>query len=162
MISLKNWLAQIDFTFPQRPDGRDCGRSTRTQRLSATRRTYACNPSLVPRRSARRCNGKSRFIWLRSRVRSPGFPPLSLPIPNVRMNSESDFPRTSSRFWVRTASVHTQASNRRGRLPKGSLLSRCRHSSPRCKGSVLRRTCTDTAGRGWCGAGSTAPSVRVP
>ena len=39
------------------------------------------------------------------------------------MNSESDFPRTSSRLWVRTASVHTQASKRRGRLPKGSLLS---------------------------------------
>ena len=36
------------------------------------------------------------------------------------MNSASDFPRTSSRDWVRTASVETQASKSRGRLPKGS------------------------------------------
>ncbi len=31
-------------------------------------------------------------------------------------------PRTNSRLWVRTASVETQASSNRGRLPKGSLL----------------------------------------
>ena len=37
------------------------------------------------------------------------------------MNSESEDPKTSSRLWVRTASVHTQANNRRGRLPNGSL-----------------------------------------
>ena len=43
--------------------------------------------------------------------------------PRDRMKSESDFPRTSSRLPVRTASVHTQASSNRGRLPKGSLLS---------------------------------------
>ena len=39
------------------------------------------------------------------------------------MNSESDGPRTISGFWVRTASVQSQAIKRRGRLPKGSLLS---------------------------------------
>ena len=38
------------------------------------------------------------------------------------MKSESDDPRISTRLWVRTASVHSQASKRRGRLPKGSLL----------------------------------------
>ena len=37
------------------------------------------------------------------------------------MNSESERPRTSSRLPVRTASVETQASNSRGKLPKGSL-----------------------------------------
>ena len=41
------------------------------------------------------------------------------------MNSESERPRTSSRLLVFTASVHTQASSRRGRLPKGSY--DCRH-----------------------------------
>ena len=39
------------------------------------------------------------------------------------MNSESERPRTNSRLWVRTASVETQASSNRGRLPKSSLLS---------------------------------------
>ena len=39
------------------------------------------------------------------------------------MNPESDFPRTNSRLWVRTASVETQASSSRGMFPKGSLLS---------------------------------------
>ena len=37
-----------------------------------------------------------------------------------RMNPESEEPRTSSRDWVRTASVETQANKRRERLPKGS------------------------------------------
>ena len=37
------------------------------------------------------------------------------------MNSASERPRTSSRHWVRTASVQTQASNNRGMFPKGSL-----------------------------------------
>ena len=40
----------------------------------------------------------------------------------LQMDSISDFPRTNSRLWVRTASMHTQASNRRGRLPKGSFV----------------------------------------
>ena len=39
------------------------------------------------------------------------------------MNFASDGPRINVRLWVRTASVHTQANNRRGRLPYGSLLS---------------------------------------
>ena len=38
------------------------------------------------------------------------------------MNSESEDPRTSSRLWVRTVSVQTQANKSRGRFPKGSLL----------------------------------------
>ena len=38
------------------------------------------------------------------------------------MNPESEEPRTSSRLWVRTASVHTQASSSRGRFPKGSFV----------------------------------------
>ena len=56
-------------------------------------------------------------------MRSPRLPPLSLRIPNLRMNPASEEPRTNSRLWVRTASVHTQASSRRGRFPKGSRLS---------------------------------------
>ena len=39
------------------------------------------------------------------------------------MNLESESPRTITRLWVRTASVQSQAIKRRGRLPKGSLLS---------------------------------------
>ena len=35
----------------------------------------------------------------------------------LAMNSESERPRTNSRLWVRTASVETQANNKRGRLP---------------------------------------------
>ena len=38
-----------------------------------------------------------------------------------RINSESERPRTSSRLWVCTASVETQASKSRGKFPKGSL-----------------------------------------
>ena len=52
--------------------------------------------------------------------RAPVAPPPTGSIPTVRMNSESDFPRISSRLWVCTASVQTQASNRRGKLPKGA------------------------------------------
>ena len=63
---------------------------------------------------------KSRFIWLRSRVRSPRLPPPIGAMPSRRMNPESEEPRTSSRDWVRTASVQTQANKRRERLPKGS------------------------------------------
>ena len=37
------------------------------------------------------------------------------------MNSASDFPRTSSRDWVRTASVETQASKSRGQVAEGEL-----------------------------------------
>ena len=40
---------------------------------------------------------KSRRIWLRSRVRTPPRPPLWVWISSFRMNSESDFPSTSSR-----------------------------------------------------------------
>ena len=68
------------------------------------------------------CALKSRFIWLHSRVRSPRLPPPIGTMSSRRMNPESEEPRTSSRDWVRTASVHSQASKRRGRLPKGSLL----------------------------------------
>ena len=56
---------------------------------------------------------------LRSRVRPPLVPPPTGTKSSLRMNSESEAPRNSSRLWVRTASVDTQASNRRGRLPKG-------------------------------------------
>ena len=40
------------------------------------------------------------------------------------MKSESDFPRTISRLPVRTTSVQSHATIKRGRLPKGSLLPR--------------------------------------
>ena len=63
---------------------------------------------------------KSRFIWLRSRVRPPRLPPPIGAMPSRRMNPESEELRTSSRDWVRTASVQTQANKRRERLPKGS------------------------------------------
>ena len=44
------------------------------------------------------------------------------------MNSESERPRTSSRLWVCTASVETQASKSRGKFPKGSFTAAsCRH-----------------------------------
>ena len=43
---------------------------------------------------------KSRSIWLRSRVRAP---PMEA-MPSLRMNSESEEPRMSSRLLVRTAS----------------------------------------------------------
>ena len=57
-------------------------------------------------------------IWFRSRVRTPHCPPLSLDwIPRSLMNSASDRPSTSVRDCVRTASLHTQASNRRGNVP---------------------------------------------
>ena len=38
------------------------------------------------------------------------------------MNSESERPRTSSRLLVRTASVQTQASNKRREVPEGQLV----------------------------------------
>ena len=43
------------------------------------------------------------------------------------MKSESDFPRTNTRLPVRTASEHTQARIKRGRLPKGQLGVRARN-----------------------------------
>ena len=49
--------------------------------------------------------------------RSPRVPPLVLVMSSLRMNSESDRPRISSRRWVRTASVETQAMSNRGRFP---------------------------------------------
>ena len=64
------------------------------------------------------------------------------------MNSESEFPRTSTRLWVRTASVHTQASNRRGRLPKGSLLSGSRRIIPSVYGPLTRLVLKPVAGVG--------------
>ena len=47
------------------------------------------------------------------------------------MKSESDRPKHSTRLRVCTASVETQAKSKRGRLPKGSLV-----STPDCIYSV--------------------------
>ena len=56
-----------------------------------------------------------------SRVRSPRLPPPIGAMPSRRMNPESEESQEPAHWlWVRTASVHTQASNRRERLPKGS------------------------------------------
>ena len=45
------------------------------------------------------------------------------------MNSESERPRTSSRDWVRTASVETQASKQAGQVAIGELITEaCDHS----------------------------------
>ena len=54
--------------------------------------------------------------------RSPRGLPLRSSIPSVRMNSESDAPRTSMRDWVRTASVEIQARIRRGQVAEGEFV----------------------------------------
>ena len=57
----------------------------------------------------------SRFIRFRSRV---CVLPLLSYTPSARMNSESDFPRESTgALGLHGASVETQASKRRGKLP---------------------------------------------
>ena len=64
-----------------------------------------------------------------SRVRSPRLPPPIGAMFSLRMNPESEVPRNSSRDWVRTASVHTQASKRRGEIAEGQPgLTHSRHN----------------------------------
>ena len=73
-----------------------------------------------------------------------------------REERRSDDPRISTRLWVRTASVHSQASKRRGRLPKGSLLALLENRMS--VNGPLTRLYSLRLPRGWCGAGCTAPS----
>ena len=63
------------------------------------------------------------------------------------MNSASERPRTSSRLWVRTASVETQANNKRGEVAKGELVSAAGDHVKR-EGAVLSLVLKAVAGVG--------------
>ena len=65
--------------------------------------------------------GLDLYLWLT--YRTFGLKrPLRLTWPLLYRQFGIDPSRMSSRLWVRTASEHTQARIKRGRLPKGSLL----------------------------------------
>ena len=85
------------------------------------------NPKALPLRGVHHETGR-RCLPLtlrrrRIRVRSPRLPPLSFVIPTFRMKLLSERPSVIVRDWVRTASVHTHASARRGSVPYGSFAS---------------------------------------
>ena len=67
-------------------------------------------------------------------------PPLRVWKSSFRMNPDSERTQdTSSRLWVRTASVQTQASNRRGKVTEGEFVLRRQQSLPTFVRSVLTR-----------------------
>ena len=115
---LKELLAQFDLALPQHRFGGPL-RIPPERSAIGYRRTHACFSVLVF--VDQPDMGVKEPLHL---VAEPGvcFAVTAGRPPRVRMKSESDFPRTSSRLPVFTASVHTQASNRRGRLPKGELV----------------------------------------
>ena len=98
---VKEGLAQKDLTLPEPRLSGSVQRSTRVRCGRRSARSQWLRRACL-RRSTGYVQPKSRFIWLRRRVRTPVVPPLSLlKTPNVRMNPESERPRINSRLRVR-------------------------------------------------------------